>query len=82
VKLTKSQLKQIIKEETESVLNENAQLMTTLGTSIYNDLMALKKYIKDPTQEKEGLTLYFNLLEKVEAMDRELLLAKKIPNNP
>jgi len=82
MKLTKSQLKQIIKEETESVLNENAQLMTTLGTSIYNDLMALKKYIKDPTQEKEGLTLYFNLLEKVEAMDRELLLAKKIPNNP
>ena len=82
MKLTKSQLKQIIKEETESVLNENAQLMTTLGTSIYNDLMALKKYIKDPTQEKEGLTLYYNLLEKVTDMDRELLLAKKIPNNP
>jgi len=82
VKLTKSQLKQIIKEETESVLNEDAQLMTTLGTRIYNDLMALKKYIKDPTQEKEGLTLYYNLLEKVTDMDRELLLAKKIPNNP
>ena len=82
MKLTKSQLKQIIKEETESVLNEDAQLMTTLGTRIYNDLMALKKYIKDPTQEKEGLTLYYNLLEKVTDMDRELLLAKKIPNNP
>ena len=49
MKLTKSQLKQIIKEEAEIALKEDVQLMTTLGTSIYNDLMALKKYIKDPS---------------------------------
>ena len=79
MKISTKRLKQIIKEETENVLKEQVQLMTPLGTEIYNNLLTLKRYIKDPTEEKEALTLYYNLLKKVADMDRELLLAEKVP---